>query len=114
MTNVPVIDGPVTEIAVPAPAQGAGRRGTALLFLRDRGIVVLWVALILLMWLWAGSAFGSWDNAVLVLNAAAITAIFAAGIAFGVLGGVLDLSIPGTAAAAGVVCAKLLVSGVPS
>ncbi|MDQ7909027.1 ABC transporter permease [Phytohabitans sp. ZYX-F-186] len=83
----------------------------ALLFARDRGIVVLWGLLILLMWALGGSSFASYDNAVLILNAAAVTAVFAAGIAIGALAGVLDLSIPGTAALAGVVCARQLVDG---
>jgi ribose transport system permease protein len=89
----------------------AGVRG--LIFLRERGIIVLWVLLLLGFTLWAHPYFGTFDNAKLIAGAAALTAIFAAGVAVGVIGGVLDLSIPGVAALAGVVCGQLLVHGQP-
>jgi ribose transport system permease protein len=97
--------------AVAAERDPAGVRG--LIFLRDRGILVLWGLLILGFALWARPYFASLNNAKLVANAAALTAIFAAGVAVGVICGALDLSIPGVAALAGVTCAQLLVHGAP-
>jgi ribose/xylose/arabinose/galactoside ABC-type transport system permease subunit len=85
----------------------------ALIFTRDRGIVVLWVVLIIVFSIWASPFFAKWSNAVLIANAAALTATFAAGVAVGVMSGSLDISIPGTAALAGVVCGKLLVLNNP-
>jgi ribose transport system permease protein len=82
-----------------------------LIFARDRGIFVLWVALLLGFSLWARPYFASLDNAILIANAAALTAIFAAGIAVGIICGALDLSIPGTAAMAGCVCGWLMTNG---
>ena len=99
----------------PAPDRGArdpaGIRG--LIFLRDRGIILLWVLLIVAFSVWARPYFGTFDNAKLIAGAAALTAIFAAGVAVGIISGVLDLSIPGVAALAGVVCGQLLVHGQP-
>jgi ribose transport system permease protein len=80
----------------------------ALIFTRDQGIIVLWVVLIIAFSIWASPFFAKWGNAVLVANAAALTATFAAGVGVGVMSGALDISIPGTAALAGVVCGKLL------
>src|SRR3954469_383803 len=104
---------PTGATAAPAKAERdpAGIRG--LIFLRDRGIFVLWVVLIVAFSIWAKPYFGTFDNAKLVANAAALTAIFAAGVAVGVICGALDLSIPGVAALAGVVCGQLLVHGAP-
>src|SRR5262245_61627621 len=62
---------------------------------------------------WAAPSFATWANATLILGAAALTAIYAAGVAFGVLAGVLDLSIPGVAAFAGVLTGVLIQDGVP-
>jgi len=83
----------------------------ALVFVRDRGIVVLWIGLIIAFSMWASPFFGTWDNAVLIANAAAVAALYAAGVGVGVMSGALDISIPGVAALAGVVCGKLLVNG---
>ncbi len=82
----------------------------ALLFIRDRGIIVLFVALIIAFSIWANPFFGTWTNAVLIANAAAVSAIYAAGTGVGVMSGALDISIPGVAALAGVVCGRLLTS----
>jgi ribose transport system permease protein len=84
-----------------------------LIFARDRGILVLWVLLLAGFGVWASPYFASLDNAILIANAAALTAIFAAGIAVGVICGALDLSIPGTAAMAGCVCGWLMTHGLP-
>jgi ribose transport system permease protein len=84
-----------------------------LIFARDRGIFVLWALLLIGFSLWASPFFASLDNALLIANAAALTAIFAAGIAVGIICGALDLSIPGTAAMAGCVCGWLLTHGTP-
>ena len=81
----------------------------ALIFTRDRGLIVLWIVLILVFSIWASPFFAKWSNAVLIANAAALTATFAAGVAVGVMSGSLDISIPGTAALSGVVCGWLLI-----
>src|SRR5690349_3626685 len=109
----------MTVTATPNPvAEKAHEGDTAavrwLIFVRDRGIFVLWVLLLAGFSLWAQPYFASLDNAILIANAAALTAIFAAGIAVGVICGALDLSIPGTAAMAGVACGWLMIHGVPT
>jgi ribose transport system permease protein len=99
-------------------AASADAAGTAqvriLLFLRDRGIIMLWLLLVVVFAFWAEPYFFTWTNARLVANAAALSAVFAAAVAFGILSGALDLSIPGTAALSGVVAGKLLENGVGS
>lgn len=112
------------EAADAAPAAGPSKEGPAaakpgheklprsissLIFIRDRGIVVLWILLLILFSLVAQPYFASVSNAMLILNAGAITAIFAAAIAIGVFSGSLDLSVPGVAAFSGMVCAWLIV-----
>nr|BFE70581.1 hypothetical protein GCM10020092_038820 [Actinoplanes digitatis] len=49
-----------------------------LIFARDRGIFVLWAVLLIGFSVWASPYFASLDNALLIANAAALTAIFAA------------------------------------
>jgi ribose transport system permease protein len=85
----------------------------ALIFLRDRGIFVLWVLLLLGFSIWDHPFFASVDNGILIANAAALTAIFAAGVAVGIICGALDLSIPGTAAMAACTCGYLMEHGQP-
>ncbi len=85
----------------------------ALIFARDRGLLVLFVMLILVFSVWASPFFAKWGNAVLIANAAALTAVYAAGVAAGVFSGALDISIPGVAALAGVTCGKLLTAHNP-
>jgi ribose transport system permease protein len=85
-----------------------------LIFARDRGILVLWALLLIGFSLWASPYFASLNNALLIGNAAALTAIFAAGIAVGIICGVLDLSIPGIAAMSGCVCGWLMTHGLPT
>lgn len=82
---------------------------SSLIFIRDRGIVVLWILLIIMFAIVANPFFATVSNAMLILNAGAITAIFAAAIAVGVFSGSLDLSVPGVAAFAGMICAWLIV-----
>jgi ribose transport system permease protein len=96
-----------------APASGRSWRARLAVGVRERGTLVIWLVLVLFFWAWAGPAFFSVNNARLVADAAATTAIFGAALGFCVLAGSLDLSVPGTAAIAGVVCAKLLASGWP-
>jgi len=104
-----------------APARAAGAEKEkdpaiirSLIFVRDRGIFVLWALLLIGFSIWASPYFASVDNAILIANAAAITAIFAAGVAVGIICGALDLSIPGTAALAGCVCGRLITHGTPT
>lgn len=86
---------------------------SVLIFVRDRGVIVLWLIMMGAFSIWAAPTFGTFNNLMLIFGSAAITGIFAAGLAFGVLTGLLDLSLPGTAAVAGIVVAKLLLSGIP-
>jgi ribose transport system permease protein len=72
------------------------------------------VLLLIVFSFWASPYFASVDNAILIANAAAMTAIFGAGVAVGIICGVLDLSIPGTAAVAGCTCGWLLTHGAPT
>ena len=104
-----------------APARAAGAEKEkdpavirSLIFVRDRGIFVLWAVLLISFSIWASPYFASIDNGLLIANAAALTAIFAAGIAVGIICGALDLSIPGTAALAGCVCGWLITHGTPT
>lgn len=90
------------------------RAVSALVFIRDRGIFILWGLIIIAFSFWCAPYFATWDNALLIANAAAITAIFAAGVAFGVMCGVLDLSLPGTAAFASCVTGWLMTNGQPA
>ncbi|GAA2165825.1 ABC transporter permease [Humibacillus xanthopallidus] len=89
------------------------RTVAVLVFLRDRGIFLLWGILLLVFSFWCAPYFATLDNALLVANAAAITALFAAGVGVGIMTGVLDLSLPGTAAMAACVCGWLLTHGQP-
>lgn len=106
--------------ATTAPADSApaepGARGSVrtLVFLRDRGIIVLWLLLVVVFAFWAAPYFFTLTNAALVANAAALTAVFAAAVAFGILSGALDLSIPGSAVMAGVVAALVIKAGAPA
>lgn len=107
---------PPAGAARPPERQPARRRPNSvsvLVFARDRGMIVLWLLMVLCFAVWAAPTFGTFANATLIMGAAALTAIFAAGVAFGVLGGFLDLSIPGTAAFAAVVTGKMIVAGQP-
>jgi ribose/xylose/arabinose/galactoside ABC-type transport system permease subunit len=83
-----------------------------LVFTREWGIVVLLAVLVGAFSIWAAPIFGTLTNFSLILGSAAISSIFAAAIAMGVLSGAIDLSVPGVAAIAGVIMAKLLTSGV--
>lgn len=85
-----------------------------LIFVRDRGIFVLWALLLIAFSIWASPYFGTIDNAILIANAAAITAVFAAGVAVGIIVGALDLSIPGTAAVASCTAGWLITHGTPA
>jgi ribose transport system permease protein len=106
----------VTVLPTSAAAPAADRDPAVirwLIFVRDRGIFVLWALLLVVFSIWASPYFASVDNAILIANAAAMTAIFASGVAVGIICGVLDLSIPGTAALAGVTCGWLITHGAP-
>ena len=90
------------------------RAVSTLVFLRDRGIFMLWGLLIVVFAFWCAPYFFTTDNALLIANSAALTALFAAGVGIGVMTGVLDLSLPGTAAIASCVCGWLLTHGQPT
>lgn len=101
----------------PAPAltgHEMPRAVSALVFLRDRGIFLLWGLLIVVFGFWCSPYFFTVDNGLLVANAAALTALFAAGVGIGIMTGVLDLSLPGTAAISSCVCGWLLTHGQPT
>ena len=85
---------------------------SVLVFLRDRGIFLLWGLLIVVFAFWCVAVLlHRRQRAARSRNAAAITAIFAAGVGIGIMTGVLDLSLPGTAALASCVCGWLLTNG---
>jgi ribose transport system permease protein len=84
-----------------------------LIFVRDRGIFVLWLLLLGVFAVWASPYFGQLDNGILIANGASLTAIFAAGVAVGIICGVLDLSIPGVAALASCVLGLMLKHDLP-
>ncbi|WP_062202075.1 ABC transporter permease [Demequina salsinemoris] len=110
--TAPAVPAPSPQPSAAAPAKdSAGIRG--MIFLRDRGIFVLWIALILAFAIWANPYFATLNNAVLIANAASISAIFAAGVAVGIICGALDLSIPGVAALSSCVAGWMLVNGLP-
>ena len=103
---------PAAEVPVPT-GHDMPRAVSVLVFVRDRGIFILWGLIIVAFSFWCAPYFATWNNALLVANAAAITAIFAAGVGFGVLTGVLDLSLPGTAAFSSCVMGWLMTHGQP-
>ncbi|MFD1374146.1 ABC transporter permease [Actinoplanes sichuanensis] len=103
---------PAAETTVPT-GHDVPRAVSALLFVRDRGIFVLWGLILLAFSFWCAPYFATLDNALLIANAAALTAIFAAGVGFGVMTGVLDLSLPGTAAFAACLTGWLVTNGQP-
>jgi ribose transport system permease protein len=111
-TEVDVEAGATGPAAAPVPTgDDVPRAVNLLVFLRDRGIFMLWGLLILVFAFWCSPFFFTVDNALLVANAAALTALFAAGVGIGIMTGVLDLSLPGTAAISACVCGWLLAHG---
>ena len=84
-----------------------------LLFVRDQGLLVLWLAIVVIFAFWGAPYFFTVPTGISVLNSASIAAIYAAGVGVGVMTGVLDLSVPATAAFSGVVTALMLKSGAP-
>ncbi len=101
--------------AAPVPTgHDVPRMVSTLVFLRDRGIFILWAVLIAGFAFWCSPYFFTVDNALLVANAGALTALFAAGVGIGIMTGVLDLSLPGTAALASCVCGWLLTNDYPT
>jgi ribose transport system permease protein len=102
---------PAPETSVVPVGQDMPGSVKVLVFLRDRGIFLLWGALIAVFAVSASPYFFTLDNAILIANAAALSAIFAAGVGVGIMTGVLDLSLPGTAAISACVCGSLLTSG---
>jgi ribose transport system permease protein len=109
-TDDPGLDETAAEVVVPT-GHDMPRTVSLLVFARDRGIFVLWGLLILIFAIWCSPFFFKVDNALLIANAGALTAIFAAGVGMGVMTGVLDLSLPGTAALASCVSGYLLTNG---
>ena len=107
------IGGDLTPAAAPR-SRAAGWAPRLAAGIRARGVIVIWLVLVAFFWAWAGPAFFTLNNARLVADASATTAIFGAALGLCVLAGALDLSVPGTAAVAGVVCAKLLASQAPT
>jgi ribose transport system permease protein len=111
------VAGPGSDNAAgPGPGSGPAvpdmpRSVPVLVFFRDRGIFVLWGLLIVVFAFWCSPYFFKVDNALLIANAAALTALFAAGVGIGIMTGVLDLSLPGTAAVSSCVCGWLLTHG---
>jgi ribose transport system permease protein len=100
--------------AFPAIDTSGGAGVKVLIFLRNWGILVLWLLLVAFFAFWASPYFFTLANAGLVANAAALTGIFAAAVGFGILSGALDLSIPGSATMAAVVGALAISAGAPA
>ncbi|WP_028642810.1 ABC transporter permease [Nocardioides sp. URHA0020] len=117
MTNSEaIVAGASSPGEAPAPTTGSSgqdmpRSVSVLVFFRDRGIFVLWGLLIVVFAIWCSPYFFQVDNALLIANAAALTALFAAGVGIGIMTGVLDLSLPGTAAVSSCICGWLLTHG---
>ena len=84
-----------------------------LILLREQGLLGLCVLLVIGFGIAGRPHFLTIATGVSILNSAAITSVFAAGLGIGVMTGVLDLSVPGTAAVVGVVVGKLMKGGVP-
>jgi ribose transport system permease protein len=97
--------------APPAATHDVPLAISALVFMRDRGIFVLWGLLIAFFAFWCSPYFFTINNALLIANAAALTALFAAGVGIGVMTGVLDLSLPGTAAFSSCVTGWMITEG---
>jgi ribose transport system permease protein len=112
MTNTAVPENGAHR-AAPSPIQRLPFSILALVFIRERGIIVLWLLLLVFFTFWCWPYFSTVSNGLLILQAASLTAVFALGVALGVISGALDLSVPGTAALASVVAASLLVGGMP-
>lgn len=87
-------------------------RVALLVFVRDKAIFVLWAVIAVFFSFWCMPYFATWSNAVLIASAAATTAIFAAAVGVGIMTGVLDLSLPGTAALASCVAGLMMTSGI--
>lgn len=104
---------PTAVGAAPVPDAGGTRGVRTLVFIRDRGIIVLWLLLVAIFAFWGQPYFFTVTNAALVANAAALSALFAAAVAFGILSGALDLSVPAAAALASVVAGQVLTRGGP-
>ncbi|MET0780943.1 MAG: ABC transporter permease [Microbacterium sp.] len=100
--------------AFPAIDTSGGTGVKVLIFLRNWGILVLWLLLVVVFAFWAAPYFFTLANAGLVANAAALTAIFAAAVGFGILSGALDLSIPGSATMAAGVGGLVISGGAPA
>lgn len=100
--------------AFPAIDTSGGAGVKVLIFLRNWGILVLWLLLVVFFAFWASPYFFTLANAGLVANAAALSAIFAAAVAFGILSGALDLSIPGTATMAAITGGLAISNGAPA
>jgi ribose transport system permease protein len=97
----------------PAAPTDLPPRVRGLILLRDQGLLALWLVLVLAFSFWAAPHFFTVSTGLSVLNSASLTAIFSAGLGVGVMTGVLDLSIPGTAALAGVITGLALEHGLP-
>ncbi|MBM7470655.1 ABC transporter permease [Subtercola frigoramans] len=105
---------PKITAANSADDAGVSSNVRLLIFLRDRGIIVLWIVLVIFFAFWASPYFFTLANAGLIANAAALAAIFGAAVGIGILSGALDLSIPGSATIAAVVGAISIKAGAPA
>jgi len=113
MSNHHAASATTAKDANSADDAGASSSVRLLIFLRDRGIIVLWIALVIFFAFWASPYFFTLANAALVANAAALAAIFGAAVGIGILSGALDLSIPGSATISAVVAALAIKAEVP-
>ena len=93
MTNTAVPENGAHR-AAPSPIQRLPFSILALVFIRERGIIVLWLLLLVFFTFWCWPYFSTVSNGLLILQAASLTAVFALGVALGVISGALDLSVP--------------------
>ncbi|MBP3042402.1 ABC transporter permease [Arthrobacter jiangjiafuii] len=104
---------PARTVSLESPSNRLPWKIRGLLLIRDQGLMALFIAIVIVFAFWGAPYFLTLPTGISILNAAAIASIFAAGVAVGIMTGVLDLSVPGTAALAGVVTGRLLQEGLP-
>ncbi|SLN60246.1 D-allose transport system permease protein AlsC [Aquimixticola soesokkakensis] len=99
---------PKAPLKTARPSSAVPRDVALLVFLRDRGILVLWAVLLIGFAIWNAPYFATANNAMLILSASSVTAVYAAAVAIGLFSGAFDLSLPGVGALASCVTAVAL------
>jgi ribose transport system permease protein len=107
----PAVDGSVMADGSTATVESKSLR--PILFFREFGIALFWLAL-LATFASTADRFASWTNFTGILTASTVVALLALGQSIVILAGSIDLSIAPTAALTGVVCAQAIESGAPA